>query len=633
MSTDSKTVADFSPPRWIFATNAAADAMPAYSRSDFDAGPGGRAVLFIRPGDPSLQVARLGQLTAILDGELYDPDKLARDVGVDDADGGDALLLLRCYRERGESFFPRLRGMFTLVIWDAQTATLLCVRDPMGYYPCFFAGQGRDLLVSTSPRLLLEHPNVSRAVNRLELLDYFFDIWGRREETFYQAIKRVSPGHMLKARDGNVIISRYWNPLPLVNGRPLLKEDDAALYPELLERSVKRCLRHSPLGIYLSGGLDSVSVAALASENCRAAGLEPPYALSLVFPFPEYNEEFVQGRVARQLGFPQTFVRLEDAAGPGGLYAASEELNREFSFPVQNIWMPAYNHMALLAKQRGVRAILTGTGGDEWLGVTPFLSADLIRSGRLGALWNFWAANSRTIPLSRPRFALNVLWLFGLRALLREALLGSRGPMAASARRFLVGKRWRKKRPPWLRVEPELWREFVSRVETRESNRRPLGGPYGFYFGEVLRGMDHPIVSWEMEEGFENARRLGMRFLHPFVDADLAELLCSLPPECLLVGGTSKGLARQFLADRFPDLGFEKQKKMVIHRPLPETVMGDWLLVWKQSGRGKGLAGTELVDVNQLETSLGGALRSGDYRDTFRAWQIIGIEHWLRSRI
>lgn len=631
MAVSNKRVVDFAPPHWLFSLRDGGDSMFGYERRDFDAGPSGRAILFTKANDEQPQIARMGPLTAVFDGLLYESGRLAKELGVPASTGNDAQLLLECYRARGESFFSKLRGMFAFVLWDAEKAELFCVRDPMGYYPCFFAPQGRNLLVSTSARVLLDHPRVSKDVNRLLLLDSFFDIWAKREETFYAGIRRVSPGHALRLRDGNTTLYRYWNLLPTGEGQGFLKADELGRFEELLSRSVERCMAHGPVGIYLSGGLDSVSVAAMASRSSQTAGLDPPHALSLIFPGAQYNESAVQAGVARQLGLPQDLVPLEKAVEPEGLFGAVRDLSREFVFPIQNIWLPAYGQLAMLAKQRGLRTILTGTGGDEWLGVTPLLAADLIRRLRFEELLSVWRSIGRTASVSAIPFARNLFWVYGLRSLIREGMIKTLERSAPRALRSAMRVRRARKRPPWMNVEPQLWREFLRRLEECETDFRPLDGPYGYYLGDILRGADHPIVAWEMEENFENASRLGIRLLHPYVDADVVEMLCAVPPELLLYGGATKGLVREFLARRFPDLGFEKQKKIVIRRSLPQSVLGDGVRLWKQGGKATALPALGLAHADKLDAYLTEALQSKNHHDTFRAWQVVTTEHWLRS--
>ena len=153
-----------------------------------------------------------------------------------------------------------------------------------------------------------------------------------------------------------------------------------------------------PAAIYLSGGLDSVSVAAVAAQISQRKGLPPPWALSLGFP-AECNEEEIQRGVAKNLGLPQVFMTLGDAVGQDGLLLAALKMNGQCSMPLLNPWYPAYHRLGLEGKQRGCKVILTGGGGDEWLGVSPFLAADLMRSLDVVGLYRLWSTMQSSYPL------------------------------------------------------------------------------------------------------------------------------------------------------------------------------------------------------------------------------------------
>ena len=91
----------------------------------------------------------------------------------------------------------------------------------------------------------------------------------------------------------------------------------------------------------------------------------------------------------------------------------------------------------------------------------------------------------------------------------------------------------------------------------------PSDPPQGFYFRELRTGIEHTLISWESEERYEVGKRIGVRFLHPFSDPDVVEMLCRTPPRILNEGGRTKGLVRQTLARRFPALGLERQRKVL----------------------------------------------------------------------
>jgi hypothetical protein len=183
--------------------------------------------------------------------------------------------------------------------------------------------------------------------------------------------------------------------------------------------------------------------------------------------------------------------------------------------------------------------------------------------------------------------------------------------------------------PAWIAPDPEVRRRQIDRLPRSLTDPDPPGG---FYRREGRTGLDHPIVSWEMEETHALGRRIGVSFRHPYWDADLVSFLCRMPPEWLNAGGRSKGLVRDSLARRFPDLGFESLRKVGAGRfyrrvlaeqgpPAAESVRD--LPVLSALGVVEGAAATAtLFDL---------LARGGP--DVHRAWDLINLESWLSHHV
>src|SRR6266404_2750576 len=261
------------------------------------AGEGRSPKLYLRheiDSTPPLCAERAG-FGVIFDGTLYNRHELQRDLGefLAAAATSDAELILAAYQRWGEDLLPRLRGAFALIICDTSREVLLGLRDPVGIYPMFYAENRDGWVISTSVDVLIRQPNVSTGVNRAALADFMLDRFPMMEETFLDGVSRVPPGHVLRvARDGHRSF-RYWDPAP--DGRvKWLTPDEVERFDELLDQAVGRSLSFGSPGILLSGGLDSVSVAAVAAQRAGNMGSPKPLALSLVFPGADVNEEIVQ---------------------------------------------------------------------------------------------------------------------------------------------------------------------------------------------------------------------------------------------------------------------------------------------------------------------------------------------------
>src|SRR5262249_2282037 len=175
-------------------------------------------------------------------------------------------------------------------------------------------------------------------------------------------------------------------------------------------------------GIFLSGGLDSISVAAMAADGTRREGRPTPVALSLGFPTPETDEQDVQRSVAATLGLDQDLLGFDEAVRPHGLVRSALEVTRSWPAALLNSWLPAYARLAEFGKRRGVSVILTGSGGDEWLSVSPYLSADLLRSFDVAGWWHFFHAWKRSFRVTWGEAATGALLTYGVRPRASRAL-------------------------------------------------------------------------------------------------------------------------------------------------------------------------------------------------------------------
>ena len=574
--------------------------------------------------------------SVIFDGALFNRADLRNELGdfLAPAAANDAELILAAYQRWGEDMLQRLRGSFALIIWDEPQEILLCLRDPLGSHPLFYAEGGNELLLSPSIEVLLRQPRVSSELNRSALVDHFLDRYPRLEETCYEAVNRVPPGHALRiAREGRRSF-RYWDPAP--DGKvKWLTPDEVEGFDKLLDRAVSRCLGFGPAGIFLSGGLDSVTVAAVATERCRVEGLQKPWALSLIFPDPLSNEEVVQRGVAAQLGLPQVVKPFFEATGTDGLLRPALALSSSLSGPLMNTWLPAYYQLALEGKKRGCQAILTGGGGDEWLGLSPLLAADLLRDFDFVSIYRLWHSMRRSLRRNSLALGWNLLWKFGAQQLVMppaHKFVKEVAPWALKLRRRLSLRPAPWEAPKWLAPDGELRREFDRRRDEEHANKLKSGDSH--YIRDIRPALDHPVVSWELEEIFEVYQRAGVRMFQPFCDADLVDMLYRTPPFLLIQDGRSKGLVRSSLARRFPKLGFGKQRKVEATSFYASLIYKDGRDIWQRLGGAQTLGELGIIDEGLLRPTIEQLLaRRKDGSAAHRVWSTLNLETWARAHI
>jgi asparagine synthetase B (glutamine-hydrolysing) len=399
---------------------------------------------------------------------------------------------------------------------------------------------------------------------------------------------------------------------------------------------VRRILGFGHPGIFLSGGLDSVSIAAVATDLSQKEGWPLPLALSVAFPDPESNEEPIQRAVAAGLGMDQVVLPFTDAVGEEGLIWPNMALNRELPAPLSNPWSAAYRNLMLQSKARGANTILTGSGGDDWLTVNPDYMADLLAQGKLLNSYRFTRSALKSFRASRWAMIKSMVWYSGLRPIMTRQLrrIGRKlAPEKLNNVRFNKFLR-EKATPEWIAPDPALKMELTRRTTEsilEEMSRAEPTGPYGFYrFSSISFTFSHPLNSLAQEENFEVGRQLDMRLLHPYWDNQLIQYLCKVPPRLLLRGGREKGLVRQSIATRFPELGFESQKKVQASSFFRSITHKEGPSAWQRLEGAKALQELGIVRSNMINDIMQQSFSSDSTFTSFRAWEVLNLESWVR---
>ena len=332
----------------------------------------------------------------VFNGEIYNYLELARELegkGHTFRSRCDAEAALHAYEEYGENFPEKLRGMFALAIWDKNERKLLLARDRIGIKPLYYATSKSDFLFASESKALLRHRDINRSVN-LNALDHFLTFeYVSGEQTLFDGIHRLLPGHILTYKDGKLSVRKYWDLDPPENRRVrspvprnFLRMKYGEQLRELIEESVKMHLRSDvPVGVFLSGGMDSSTVAAFASE----VSTQPITTFSVGFRDPSYNELPYARVVARRFGTRHHEFVLEPRVLELTLQLVRclDEPLADFSiFPTFLISRVAREH---------VKVALSGDGGDElFAGYETYLAERLARSyGYLPAM-----AREKIIP-------------------------------------------------------------------------------------------------------------------------------------------------------------------------------------------------------------------------------------------
>lgn len=308
--------------------------------------------------DAGWQPMRSGRSAVVFNGEVYNHRELRADLGARGGDWDtdcDTEVVLRLLELEGLAALDRLNGQFAIAWWQPETRRLTLIRDRFGVRPLYYATLPDGSLVFGSEAKALFASGAIAPEPDMEGIDEVFHLWGARApRTPFRGVRQVRPGGLVTWEDGRVVAERTWW-TPDIH---LEREGDEPDLEELLRDSVRLRLRADvTVGTYLSGGLDSSLITAIAMQE---AG-EPVEAFSLAFHDQEFDEGDQQREVARALGVRHHMLTIGDA-----------DIADAFLDTVWHTETPSVRTapipLGLLARsvrEAGITVVATGEGADE----------------------------------------------------------------------------------------------------------------------------------------------------------------------------------------------------------------------------------------------------------------------------
>jgi len=336
------------------------------------------AIIDLETGDQPL-TNEDGSVVVVQNGELYNYRELRAEL---EAQGhrfrthGDTEVLAHLYEQHGTGFAERLRGMFAVAVWDARERRLVLARDRFGIKPLYYRADAGELEFASELRAL---PRGDVDLDALEAFLAFNSV--PAPLTILAGTRKLPPGHVLVWEGGEPRLERFARPAP-VDADAIRREPDEALAAELRARLRDSVRAHLvadvPVGVLLSGGIDSALLAAFAAE----ASTEPVRTFTIGFRERSFDETAGARSVAERYGTDHRELVLEPDAALL-LPALAEAFDEPFA---DSSALPTYLVSELAA--RDVKVALSGEGGDELFGGYETYAADLLalRVGRLARL-------------------------------------------------------------------------------------------------------------------------------------------------------------------------------------------------------------------------------------------------------
>ena len=316
----------------------------------------------VAPEHPaSVSVNEAGTVAAVANGEIYNYRDLQSRLaarGFQPADGPDTMVLPHLYEDAGAEFVSQLDGMFAIAVWDAPRERLVLARDRAGEKPLYVAGSHPRFAFASEPAALLGLPWVGRDPAPAAIARYLVHGFFGNGDSAFSALHQIPAGHVLEVGPASERVRRYWRPWDglLTARRPAGDREMVTETRNALATAVESRLPSDvPFGVFLSGGLDSSLVAALAARTGRSF---PTFSLHL--PGKGYDESAHAREVARTIGSEHHEVSIDDRN-------AEELLDRIEAGMDQPLGDPSLLPTWALSRfaSQHVRVVLTGEGGDE----------------------------------------------------------------------------------------------------------------------------------------------------------------------------------------------------------------------------------------------------------------------------
>jgi asparagine synthase (glutamine-hydrolysing) len=322
-----------------------------------------------------------GDVTLVFNGEIYNYRELRERLlanGHQFRTSSDGEVVAHLYEEQGPDFVRELNGMFAIALWDSRRNRLVIARDRAGEKPLYYWRHGDTLAFASEIKSLFEYPGVSRNLDREAITQYFFYGYFPAPRSVFAEVRKLPAAHRMIVEGGEIRVEPYWRLQEFLcppNPPKVSKREETALVEELRERlreaAVSRLISDVPLGVFLSGGVDSSTLVALMSE--LTPGNVNTFSVS--FRDKSFNEEPHAQFVARH--FHTRHHTFE--AGEANLREALDVLAVHLDEPIADpAVIPTYL-MSRFARSE-IKVALSGEGSDEIFGGYPtYIGAQLAR--------------------------------------------------------------------------------------------------------------------------------------------------------------------------------------------------------------------------------------------------------------
>ena len=534
-------------------------------------------------------------------GEIYNAAEIrARYADYPFRSHSDVESILPLYLEHGAAAVPQLDGMFGLAIWDQRIRTLLLARDRAGEKPLFYARVRHEVLFASELQSILRHPDISRELDPVAVAEYLRLGYVPEPRTMFRDVRRIEAGTFVRFSERGEETVRYWDPASFVI-EPISAAEAVRETRRLIERAVeKQVMSDVPVGVFISGGMDSSILATLAA---RFIGEDKVHTFSAKFAEESYDESGAAALLAERIHTRHVPVPTDDET----LLDALQHVVRGVAEPLAD---PAILPTFLLSRaaHQHVKVILSGEGADELFGGYPtYLGHKL--APVYDALPSFARAalrrGVRRVPSSTKKVTLEFL----LKRFVSDA-----------------EKPWIERHLAWFGtgLSDQIVRTPTGMPDLPAAgpHRDPLAGAMLLDYRSYLR--DNLLVKVDRATMLSSIEARA-----PFLDRDVTRFALSLPPALRVRRLETKWVLKKAAEAWLPkDVIYRRKRGLSV--PIASWINGglraevDRLLA---PGR---LRAEGLVNENYVAELLD-AHRAGSANHAKPLWALVMLEYWLEN--
>ena len=490
----------------------------------------------------------------------------------------DTEVLLRSYEQWGIECLHKFVGMFALAVWDGGKDELYLARDRVGIKPLYYYMENGLFLFGSELKAIMEHPGFDSRISRESLVLFLRYNYIRGPRTIFENTFKLEPGHYLRLRNGELEKRRYWDVSESRDAEPydMGEEDACGIFEELLVDSLRhRLVSDVPVGLFLSGGIDSSLLAALLQKNSP----EPVKTFTIGFSEEEYSEAAWAKKLAEHLGTEHTefYVSENDALGivPKLPSIYDEPFADNSSIPTCLV--------SRLAREK-VKVVMSGDGGDElFCGYNRYPGISRLAVAGARTPWVLRKGLECALELLSPGRVESLARALGHPSLSRNYERG-RSVLLGILRRDMA-ETYRRKRGIWAPEDlPGLFREPVDFIDDTFCSDF-AGAEKG---EEMLRMLYADFNVWLPDDILVKVDRAsmstGLEAREPLLDHRLVSFASRIPMNLKYRNGEKKYILKKTLSKHLPPELYDRPKRGFISpvdswlrgklRPLVEEHLG-----------------------------------------------------------